>query len=171
VNAGINVPDYVGEYKAELTCTKGKGTVNVSVVHKNGKWYLANFNVVSADLAPKDKELQSFVDDVADKISCNWRIEDLNYYGSELFKKQLKESELPMKAMFAGAKALGPFKSVKSSKFLGIGQYQGAETFSYELTSVFERGEASLMITVLKEETKWKLAGFHVQAHSGTRKS
>lgn len=171
VQAGINVPDYQGAYKAELTCTKGKGTVNLSVAHKDGKWFMTNFNVISSDLAPHDREREAFVKEVATAIAKSWRTEDLNTYGSKLFKKQYKEAELPMKAMFAGARSLGAFKSCRDSKFLGIGEFQGADTFSYEVLSDYEKGEANMMITVTKEGSKWRLAGFRVQGRSGMHKS
>ncbi len=167
VQAGFNVPDYQGAYKADLTCTKGKGTVNVSVLHKDGKWFLINFNVVSPELAPKDKEREAFVKEVANTICQNWHTEDLNNYGTKFFQKQFEKAELPMKALFAGGRALGTFRAVREPKFLGIGEYQGADTFSYEVISDYEKGSAQMMITVAKDGQKWRLAGFQVQARTG----
>lgn len=170
VQAGINVPDFQGAYQAELLCTKGKGTINLSVAHKDGRWYLTTFNVCSSKLQPQDNELRVFVHNVGTLICQNWRIEDLRNNGSKLFQKQLLDAEIPMKTMLAGGRALGAFRSIKSEKFLGIGEHHGVETFSYELNSEYERGAASMLFTVTKEGTQWKLAGFHFQARTGSLK-
>lgn len=170
-NVGINLPEFVGVYSADLACKKAKGTANVTVQKRDGKWYVIGFNVTSPAiddaLKADQKSAASFVDKFIPSFCKDWKEETLELSADPDLKAQLSSNPIPTKAFIGiSSKGLGPIKNYEGAKFANYTFANGRKVVSLIAKAEFANGRAEIPVTVSRSAEDWKVRAINFNIRS-----
>lgn len=168
-NAGIGVPDYVGEYITTLTCKNGVAKTSVVAEHLNGKWMVQSFNLnskVFENVGKKEsKGALAFADSFIQKWSANGFTPKMLYENaSPELVEQLHKNELATNLLCTGLQKMGKLKKTSGAR---LGQVSPAESgYSFKIvTGVnFEKTDANFLLSVVQDGSKWKVQSLNVNS-------
>ncbi|MBA4027187.1 MAG: hypothetical protein C0473_02995 [Cyanobacteria bacterium DS3.002] len=168
--AGINVPDFVGIYKIPLKCQKARAIAQITVNHRDGKWSAVNFIVNSDALKNLNREeraeAQHFVDSIVPKLCKGWKYGNLLETADTQLEKQLKKDKLAAQTLFfTFEKLLGAFKNYSASTLVSETTSEGSHLFSFRGEGEFERADATVDTSVVKQDGHWKVRAFNIRSH------
>jgi hypothetical protein len=124
------------------------------------------FSVIAIKGAALDKESKAYVDEVTPKILANLNKENLFQYASDELKNSASPEEFDK--IFNWFAKLGPFKEYKGANGqanISITTERGKQiTGVYEAQAEFEKGPATIKITVIKKGDNWQVIGFNIKS-------
>ena len=113
-----------------------------------------------------DKESKAYVDEVTPKILANLSKETLFQYASDELKKAASPEEFDK--IFNWFAKLGQFKEYKGAKGqsnMSVTSERGKQiTGYYEAQAEFEKGPATIKITVIKKGDNWQVIRFYIES-------
>ncbi len=180
--AGINVPDCTASYTAPLTCEKGNAKIELSQMHKGGKWLITKVNITSPlfdknpDLLVDSKvkaEAQRYANSIAKQFLKTWAYEIVEKEADSKLKEELTGNELgkvgsvAFKGILAAGKQAGVVDDFEPLKFSNWSTAGGMDVYTFIGNERSDK-EAKIDITiqVVKESGKWKLHSLFFKAHS-----
>ncbi|MBY0547361.1 MAG: hypothetical protein K2W95_08725 [Candidatus Obscuribacterales bacterium] len=166
---GINIPEYIGAYTADVSCAKAKGTASVSLHKRAGKWYLLAFNVnspaIQNALGAEQKAASTFVDQFVPSLCRTWNFEKLEANADSDLKSELKNNSLQSKTLLAvSSKGLGKLEKYNGAKFTNFTSVEGRKVYAFAASAVFANGKAIIPITVSREADEWKVRSINFNA-------
>ena len=113
-----------------------------------------------------DKESKAYVDSAIPAIVSTWSEKELLDRASPEFKKAVTIDQLDR--LFRWVSALGPLQMCEPAEghSLMSATSQAGKTVSaeYAAKAVFEKGEATINIGVIKHGEQWQIINFHVNS-------
>jgi hypothetical protein len=113
-----------------------------------------------------DKESKAYVDEVTPKILASLNKETLFQYASDELKKTASGEEFDK--VFNWFTKLGQFKEYKGAKGqanMSATSERGKQiTGYYEAQAEFEKGPATVKITIIKKGDNWQILGFRIES-------
>ena len=127
---------------------------------------IIGFSVLAVQGKGLDKESKAYVDKVTPIILANLNKETLFTYASDELKNSLSPAEFDK--IFNWFTKLGQFKEYKGSNGqtnISVTTEKGKQIIGlYEAQAVFEKGPATIKITVIKKGGEWQVIGFHIDS-------
>ena len=124
------------------------------------------FSVIAIKGAALDKESKAYVNEVTPKILANLNKENLFQYASDELKNSASPEEFDK--IFNWFAKLGQFKEYKVANGqanISITTERGKQiTGVYEAQAEFEKGPATIKITVIKKGNNWQVISFHINS-------
>ncbi|MFH1215178.1 MAG: tetratricopeptide repeat protein [Pseudomonadota bacterium] len=118
--------------------------------------------------SPSEKEAQSFVDKVVPEIVVSWDETVLARYAHPEFYKTAPRNKVD--ELFFSCRMLGPLQKYKTAKgeIMEIKTSAGRKyvTGRYVAEADFEKGPASIEVSIAKEDQKWMITGFYVSSEA-----
>lgn len=166
---GINIPEYIGAYNADVSCSKAKGVASITVSKRDSKWYLLSFNLNSPaiqDALNADQKAASvFVDQFVPSLCRTWSFEDFERNADSDLKSELKNNSLQSKTLLAvSSKGLGKLEKYNGAKFTNFTSVKGRKVYSFAASAVFANGKAFIPVTVSREADGWKVRSINFNA-------
>ncbi|MCK9918957.1 hypothetical protein MXD81_58515 [Microbacteriaceae bacterium K1510] len=128
------------------------GAVGLFVLFRNG--------------ASLDADSRAYVDAAAPRIVADWSAEELWKRASPRLRATAKREQI--EAFFNAAKgALGPLAEYRGSQgqaFVSVVNAHTNVSGNYVVQCTFQKGSATLRISVVKQDEQWMIEGFHIDS-------
>lgn len=133
----------------------------IAIVAGGGGLFVLARNGAALDATSKD-----FVTDTVFAVTNRWDANELWKRASPHFKKVVKREDL--QALFdASRDALGPLLDYRGSEgqaLMAVVNSQTTVSARYVARGHFEKGDADLLLSLIKEGDAWLVEGFHIDS-------
>jgi hypothetical protein len=109
-----------------------------------------------------DKEGKAYVDAAIPAIVTTWSEKELLDRASPEFKQAGTVDQLDR--MFRWFSSLGRLQKCEPAQGQAIMQTGRMTTGQYTAKATFEKGEATIQLTLIKHGNQWQIGGFHVDS-------
>ncbi len=113
-----------------------------------------------------DIESKSYIQDAVEKITADWNANELWERSTVQFRKQGTEQDV--RNFFDAARSslgrMQQFRGADGQASVMVTPAGRSTTARYDAKASFEKGDADIIISVVKSESGWQIEGFHINS-------
>jgi hypothetical protein len=121
---------------------------------------------LARDGAALDADSKTYVDNSVATIAQNWDADALWHLSSSRFRQVTKQEDL--RRFFGAARgALGRLRATRGAvgqEMISIRNTVKMVTANYTVHAQFEKGDADIRISIIKNGSDWRIEGFHIDS-------
>jgi hypothetical protein len=158
------------KYATKAQFEKGEATVGLVLIKHGGQWQIVSFDVNSQLLPSKttlDKESKAYADAAIPAMVTTWNKKELLNRASSEFNQAITTDQVDR--LFKEASSLGRLRKCEpaqgESELVFTSLSGSAVGARYTSNADFEKGPATIVLTLIKHGDQWQIAGFWVTAH------